>query len=285
METASKPPTPALNKALAAAQKRAEAVEKDATNSFHKYRYASAEAIIAEARAALAEEGLAVMPVSTDRDPAQPDHVWKGEGADAFIDVPRRIRAVYLLLHESGEEREFYFTTPVIPEKGRPEDKAEFGSRTENLGYALRDLLLLPRVQEGAESPSARDDRGYQGPRQEPARGAKAAPPRSEPPKAEPPKAETAVTATTVAPDPEHAATLKKLRDIIGKDLGWEAKKATAWLKDVFGVASTAALSPLQAPLALTLAMAADLGDERYLEELAKLRAAHPALFRQEAAA
>ena len=38
--------TPALNKALAAAQKRAEAVEKVATNTFHKYNYASAEAII-----------------------------------------------------------------------------------------------------------------------------------------------------------------------------------------------------------------------------------------------
>ncbi|HEU4368312.1 MAG TPA: ERF family protein, partial [Methylomirabilota bacterium] len=138
-----RPSTPALNKALAAAQRRAQAVEKDAQNTFHKYKYASAEAIIAEAREALSAEGLAVFPLSIDRDPTQVDHKW-GEGVDKdgkpdqYIDVPRRVLARYLLLHESGEEREFSSSVPVIPEKGRPEDKAEFGSRTENLGYALR---------------------------------------------------------------------------------------------------------------------------------------------------
>ncbi|HEU4366785.1 MAG TPA: ERF family protein, partial [Methylomirabilota bacterium] len=133
-----RPSTPALNKALAAAQRRAQAVEKDATNAFHKYKYASAESLIAEAREALAAEGLAVFPLSIDRDPGQPGHAWAGEKGDEFIEVPRRILARYLLLHESGEEREFSSSVPVIPEKGRPEDKAEFGSRTENLGYALR---------------------------------------------------------------------------------------------------------------------------------------------------
>jgi hypothetical protein len=154
-----------LYAALARAVARAEAIEKDAHNKFHNYKYASAEAIIAEAREALSAEGLAVFPVSIGRDVEQLDHKWgtDAEGKD-YIDVPRRLRATYRLVHESGEWVEFSSTCPVIPEKGRPEDKAEFGARTENLGYMLRDLLCLPRV--AGEVPSGRDDTGYQ-PRRE----------------------------------------------------------------------------------------------------------------------
>jgi hypothetical protein len=161
---------PTLVRALIAAQRRAKAVAKNAENTFHKYKYASADAIIDEASECLAAEGLAVFPVSVGRDPEQVDHVWQIEkdknGEDAsFIVTPRRILAVYQLIHESGEEREFRSSTPVIPEKGRPEDKAEFGARTENLGYALRDLLLIPREDQAKETPSARDDRNAPPPR------------------------------------------------------------------------------------------------------------------------
>jgi hypothetical protein len=153
-----------LVRALIAAQRRARAVEKKARNAHHGYNYASADAIIDEASEALSMEGLAVLPVSVGRDPQQVDHVWQiekdAEGEDAsFIVTPRRILAVYKLVHESGEERDFSSSTPVIPERGRPEDKAEFGARTENLAYALRDLLLIPREDQGAQTPSARDDR------------------------------------------------------------------------------------------------------------------------------
>lgn len=161
---------PTLVRALIAAQRRAKAVAKNAENLFHKYKYASADAVIDEASECLAAEGLAVFPVSVGRDPEQVDHVWQIEkdekGADAsFIVTPRRILAIYSLVHESGEEREFRSSTPVIPERGRPEDKAEFGARTENLGYALRDLLLIPREDQAKETPSARDDRQTPPPR------------------------------------------------------------------------------------------------------------------------
>ena len=152
-------PTAHLYAALAKAIKRANAVEKDARNDHHKYAYASAEAIIAESREALAAEGLSLIPLSIGRDPERPDHTWSGEGDDAFIDIPRRLLVVSLLTHESGEAVELRQTFPVIPSKGRPEDKCEFGGRTENLAYLLRDLLQLPRV--GAETPSSRDDNGY----------------------------------------------------------------------------------------------------------------------------
>ena len=49
--------------ALAAAQALASSVEKDARNTFHKYAYASAEAMISEAKVALAQHGIAVVPL------------------------------------------------------------------------------------------------------------------------------------------------------------------------------------------------------------------------------
>lgn len=197
-------PGPKVCAALVKAQKTAKAVGKDARNSHHGYSYASSEAIIEEARAALAEAELAVFPVCHDRDPNKPDHSWIGEGDGAFIDAPRRVKTIYLLIHESGETMRFESTAPVIPEKGRPEDKAEFGARTENLAYALRDLLLLPRVD--VETPSGRDDRD------KPLRGQPPVKPSSQPmskqmsPRQEsvPPKAQEASSPAT----PAAAATL-----------------------------------------------------------------------------
>ena len=62
------------------------------------------------------------------------------------------------------------YETPIIPDKGRPMDKAVATARTYALGYMLRDLLLLPRVEPSADV-DARDDRGH-----EPKRRAKADP-------------------------------------------------------------------------------------------------------------
>lgn len=225
-------PVSRLAGALVRAQQRAEAVEKDATNAFHRYKYASAEAIIAEARAALAAEGLAVFTASVDADPAQRDHVWQGEGNAAWIITPRRIRVVYLLLHESGESMEFVSSTPVIPEKGRPEDKAEFGARTENLGYALRDLLLLPRVADGI--PSARDDRASEPKGPAPAPKAPAA-------------AKSAAVPTNGESAPLRSDRLRAL--LLGKapaGLGWAKPHAVAWLKKYFGVTTPLQLNEKQ---------------------------------------
>jgi len=249
-----------LYAALAAAQKDAEAVEKDATNTFHKYKYASAEAIIAEARAALSAHGLAVITMCVDRDREARDHVWQGEGNDAWIVTPRRIRAEYLLVHSSGESMVFESTTPVIPEKGRPEDKAEFGSRTENLGYALRDLLLLPRVQEGVVQPSGRDDSRDPGPR----------PPASQPPRTGPQSAPPAPKNE----DAERALRLTKLLTMKAPDgLGWTKQGALGWLKKRFDVDSTSAMTPAQLKDAELLALAKMMGDKPYDEKVAELAA------------
>src|SRR5262249_25519895 len=57
-----------LAQALGLAQQSCADVEKDAYNAFHRYHYASAEAIIAAAKKALAAAGLALLPVEQTLD-------------------------------------------------------------------------------------------------------------------------------------------------------------------------------------------------------------------------
>lgn len=127
--------------ALIKAQSVAQAVEKGSSNAFHKYKYASAESMIGEAREALSAAGLALMTVH-----------W-------FI-REERMNVGYALVHGSGQMLEFQTSTAIIPDKGRPMDKAEATALTYNLGYFLRGLLLLPRVEPGTQ-PDERDDRDH----------------------------------------------------------------------------------------------------------------------------
>lgn len=134
-----------LYSALAKAQQSARKVEKGSTNKFHKYDYASAEDVIIASRAALAENGLAFVLTTYE---------VGGNGESGML------RAVYLLVHESGGSMEVTSQTPWHVEKGRPADKAVACAKTYDLSYTLRSLLLLPRVEEGME-PDTRDDSGY----------------------------------------------------------------------------------------------------------------------------
>lgn len=158
-------PRGGLAKALAAAVKACHSVQKDSQNSFHRYAYASADAIIAEAREALASAELALLPVEATLDGTERD------GPDRF-----ELRRTFLLVHSSGESAPLHVRWPVVPDKGRPLDKATAAADTLSLSYLLRDLLLMPRV-DPADDVSARDDRQQ---RQQPAKA-------KEKPKAEPP--------------------------------------------------------------------------------------------------
>jgi len=140
---------PTMAAALVAAQRHAQAVAKASKNSFHGYKYASAEALIEESRAALGEAGLAVMPVN-----------WVVVPVTDLEGVKSKVQVTYMLVHESGASVTATTETSVLPEKGRPQDKAEATALTYNLGYYLRGLLLLPREEES--SVDARDDRQFQ---------------------------------------------------------------------------------------------------------------------------
>lgn len=130
--------SPNLSAALVAAQRALPGVLKDAANSFHRYRYVSSESMIRECRAALHEAGLALIPVSETIRPA-PELATFGAACV--------LSASWELFHgPSGESTPLTWEWPVVPEKGRPLDKALASARTTGLGYGLRDLLLAPRV-------------------------------------------------------------------------------------------------------------------------------------------
>ena len=127
-----------LAPALLEAQRKAQVVTKGARNRHQGYDYASAEAIIGEARAALNAACLVVLTLG-----------WRA--------LDDRVLVTYVIMHSSGQHLRCECSTPVLPGKGRPEDKAEFASITANLAYFLRGLLLLPRLDENAID--QRDDR------------------------------------------------------------------------------------------------------------------------------
>jgi hypothetical protein len=144
-------PKARLCKALVEAQRQARALYKDAKNKHHDYNYVSAEAIIDESRKALNAAGLA----------------FDQEEVSFYVDERgiARIKAIYSLSHESGEEKKYRGTFPVLPGKGRPEDKAESSAVTTLLAYTLRGVLLIPRDDQAAAI-DQRDDSDYE-PRRE----------------------------------------------------------------------------------------------------------------------
>jgi hypothetical protein len=153
--------------ALAKAQKAAKAVGKDATNTFHRYAYASAEAIYAECREHLSDHGLTVLPVAS--------HIDLRDGQAILV-------RGYLLAHEGGGAMTCAQEWPVVPEKGRPLDKAVASADTTSLAYFLRSLLLLPRVDPSDDMDSdARGSSHASAPRSAPQREAPK-PPEEKPP-------------------------------------------------------------------------------------------------------
>lgn len=137
--------------ALVAAQTSCEAVAKG-SKSGQGYKYASAEAMIGEARAGLNSSGLALLRTRSTV-------AWGDLSADGKTRVGS-VTCTYLLVHTSGESIELESETPAITQPGRPDDKAVATALTYALGYFLRDLLLLPRVEAGTDV-DQRDDSAH----------------------------------------------------------------------------------------------------------------------------
>lgn len=200
---------------LHAAQKAAIPVGKDATHTHHKYKYVSADSMIAEGRAALREGGLALFPAG-----------WRFESApDEGGSVIGRVVVRYVLSHVGGAWCAWESSAFVIVEKGRPADKAELGALTENLAYTLRGLLLLPRVDEQTAI-ELRDDRNY-----DPAAKAPEAAPRPAPPAQHAP-------ANDAQGDPAHGALAAEFKRRLKDVAEWEQ------LGDLNGEIEAAKLPP-----------------------------------------
>lgn len=124
-------------------------VHKGSTNSFHKYEYASAEDMMKAARAVLLAHGLVASRGS-----------WSlGELCGNIV-----AKMTMNLRHApTGEMIDYQTEYPVIPDKGRPLDKALNAALTTSMAYWLRDLLLIPRVDEEVDTRDDRDSRPTKG--------------------------------------------------------------------------------------------------------------------------
>lgn len=141
-----------LAKALSEARDRCKTAHKDSRNEYHKYDYASSEAVLQAAAEALHGSGLAILPVRS----------WM-----TAIDSSLFLQRQFLVAHVSGECMPLELRDwPVIPERGRPLDKAYAGALTTSLAYFLRDLLGMPRV-DPEDDVAGREDRE---PEQQPAK-------------------------------------------------------------------------------------------------------------------
>lgn len=138
-----------LAEALSLARARCKAAAKDRENTFHKYTYASAEAILNEAKDALDGSGLALVPLTQELR-------IQGSGNATFYELRRCLA----LVHASGESLPVRIDWPVVPDRGRPLDKAMAAAITTSLAYYLRDLLMMPRV-DPDDDIAARDDRDH----------------------------------------------------------------------------------------------------------------------------
>lgn len=125
-----------LLRSLFKAQKAIEPIVKDAENSHSRYRYVSAELIITESRAALLGAGLVARRAS-----------WSIE-KDTFSGYAMVMMRFILTDVDTGEKIENDVCFPARERNGMPLDKAIAAALTGGFAYWLRDLLLIPRVDE-----------------------------------------------------------------------------------------------------------------------------------------
>lgn len=146
--------------ALVKATRAAEAVEKAKRMQGEKfgYAFAGADALMAEAREALAGAGLAIVCYGW-RVSLEERHDYDGEKRVAWTE--RVMHSAFLLVHDEGETHALgVYSMPSIPGPGRPVDKADASALTYATGYVMRGLLNLPRVEKGSmgsDSPPAEE--------------------------------------------------------------------------------------------------------------------------------
>ena len=151
---------------LVKAQAYARGVEKNGQNKQGTgYAYATSEDMIVEGRKSLLEGGKIAFSVTGwtfealgDTGPARTKTGTDGK-VKTLATATGRIRVKYLLVSlDGGEAFEGETSAPIVPEFGRPDDKAEYGALTQCHAYTLRGLLNLPRGLSGEVNMDLRDD-------------------------------------------------------------------------------------------------------------------------------
>lgn len=125
--------TSALFTAVAQTQAALHGVEKASRNTYHKYKYASAEDMMQAATDAMGPNGLAL--------------ICTGHGIE-----DGKVSASYILTHSAGGVLELGpYSITAHPDKARPMDKAISTALTYLQAYTLRGVFNIPRVEEGSE--------------------------------------------------------------------------------------------------------------------------------------
>jgi hypothetical protein len=147
--------TKALDAAIIKAITGARSIEKDGRNEHSRYNYAKADDIIEEAREALAAAGVLVSTLN------QWDGEFRALNWQGQPDNSRQYLVLFKASHpESGQWRIYRRFCTYSDRKGTPWDKGLLGCQTTVLAYFLRDLLLLPRVDESIQ-PDQRNDTNH----------------------------------------------------------------------------------------------------------------------------
>lgn len=126
--------TPTLAKALVSAQASVKRARLDGFVQHEERTYATCDELVETGKAALAENGLALLPLGLDLVHAQVPN------GSIRVDMVR----VFMLTHENGDHVVLPFKMPVHFNGNGP-DKAVAAASSYQLGYVYRDILGIPR--------------------------------------------------------------------------------------------------------------------------------------------
>ena len=130
--------------ALAKAQYEVGPVGRDSRNDYHGFSFTSTENMILHAKDCLLKHGLVPEVVET---------MMTTEGG------VMKLKVVFECTHaETGFTKVYPRELPIVPGKGRPDDKASLTSETSLYKYWFRGLLAVPMLDEEV---CARDDSGF----------------------------------------------------------------------------------------------------------------------------
>lgn len=147
---------PGYAKALVLAQGMMRALVKD--KSGYICKFVSTETVVQAVKEVLSDCDLAVVGVGSTITKGEPVEV-ESKGVVSTLST-WHMHTTYRVYHKSGYHEDMTFDMAVVPEKGKPLDKAIAAASTFSLGYFLRGLLQIPRV--GSEQEvDERDDRGF----------------------------------------------------------------------------------------------------------------------------
>ena len=203
-----------LASALLAAQQALPSVGKDSQFKGQNYGYAytSSETMIAACRTVLHGAGLVLRRAG-----------WTFEGTpEGGI-----VKSQFVLTHPaSGESITDEVAWVAVPRGQQPIDKAMAGALTASLGYALRDLLLVPREDENEMD--RQDDSKFQPKRAAPAPAARQT-------QQDAPRAVPAPQAAPTPPKPAKPATAAPSGSF-DEVIGSRPPKEAAWHSDTMRI-------------------------------------------------